>query len=68
MAKVITYVTGEPGSMRLNLSLSQIEKLEKAKVWPKDDYGREYCQVYKGEHSGFPTYSDAILAHRVGLE
>ena len=57
-----TVVTWQaPGGSKINLTATQAEVLREAGVWPRAASG-EYCQVSRGLHRGYPTYSSDYIA------
>ena len=60
--QVITYQA--PSGGQINLTKRQIAALEKARVWPTNSRGEEYCTVNHGLHYGEPTV-DTADAHEI---
>jgi hypothetical protein len=50
---VITYQS--PNGEIIDLTQSQIDKLRKQGVWPRDQHGAEYCTVSHGLHETCQT-------------
>jgi hypothetical protein len=50
MGPVITWEA--PSGATLDVCLSCEGRLEKAKAWPKDSQGEEFCTVSHGVHPG----------------
>ena len=63
--KVITYQA--PNGETIDLSLAQVDMLERGGKWPRNSRGEEFCSVSCGLHAGSPTYSDAQLRAEVGI-
>ena len=63
--KVITYQA--PNGETIDLSLAQVDMLERGGKWPRNSRGEEYCSVSHGLHEETPTYSDAELRAEVGI-
>ena len=56
-----TVVTWQaPGGAKIHLTNRQAEVLREAGVWPRTASG-EYCQVSRGGHRGYPTWSDEYI-------
>ena len=64
--KVITYQSSN--GAKINLSLSQVEKLEGLEIWPKDHLGEDICQVSHGAHFADADMSDADLLEFCGYD
>ena len=65
MKTVITYQA--PSGETIHLTPTQIARLEKAGVWPRNHRGEEFCTVSVGQHYGNSTWSDEELAAEMGL-
>lgn len=53
---VVTWQS--PGDNAIEICRECEAKLTAEHAWPKDGAGREYCQVSRGEHSGYCEIDD----------